>query len=328
MLASLVCFVAKADTALVSAFKVSDAAIVKAQVSGAERADLDEAAQNLAGIIAEVTGRKIAIYEEGKEPSGIAAFYLGDTVAGRKAGIDDGSMRNGDWRMKCVPGKAFLFGKTAFAANAAVYDFAERYFGYFLFTADCKAVFTPKSDLAVPICDTTVKPAIYVREIYHGMFNGYKYPETTKLWRRYTRAHAACVPDAVEGQYRVSRQTTSLCHTSFNYLPPEKWFKEHPEYYSLAPDGKRHGERNSQSQLCYTNPDTYRLVLDSLLRFIEVDREKYPDDPPLVYDFTQQDNSSFLCLCPNCRKVIAKYDRTPDGHKEIWGQTPKSLILV
>ena len=298
------------------AFKVADAVIVKARAEGSERAALRTAAQDLADIIAEVTGCEAAVYDEGQEPANTPAFYLGDTVAAKQAGIDGSGMRNGDWRMKCVPGRAFLFGKTAFAANAAVYDFAERHFGYFLFTPDCKAVFTFKPDIAVPVCDTTVKPAIYAREIYHAMFDGNKYPETKRLWERWTRAMAALVPGSVEGQYRVSRQTKSTCHTSFNYLPPEKWFKDHPEYYSMTPDGKRNGVRNAQSQLCYTNPDTYRLVREALFGFIEADRAKYPDNPPLVYDFTQQDNSSFLCLCPECKKVIAKYDRQPGGHQD------------
>ena len=84
----------------------------------------------------------------------------------------------------------------------------------------------------------------------------------------------------------------------------------------MTPDGKRRGVRNSQSQLCYTNPDTYQHVLAALLKFIAADRVKYPENPPLVYDFTQQDNSDFLCLCPSCKKVIAKYNRVEGGHKE------------
>jgi hypothetical protein len=298
-----------------SAFNVSEAVIVKA-ATVEEKSGLNEAAKELSGIIAEVTGRDIPIYEEGKEPTHVPAFYLGETRAARNAGIDGALLRNGDWRMKGLKGKVFLFGKTAYAVNAAVYDFAERYFDYFLFTPDCKAVFTRRNDIIVPVCDVTVKPAIYVRDIYHAMFNSRKYPTTKKLWERWTKAHAACLPHSVEGKYRVSYQTKSTCHTSFAYLPPEKWFKDHPEYYSMTPDGKRRGVRNSQSQLCYTNPDTYQHVLAALLKFIAADRVKYPENPPLVYDFTQQDNSDFLCLCPSCKKVIAKYNRVEGGHKE------------
>lgn len=111
-------------------------------------------------------------------------------------------------------------------------------------------------------------------------------------------------------------QTKTTCHSAFEYLPPEKWFKDHPEYFSMGKDGKRHAIPNSGSQICYTNPDAYRHVLESLERFIAADRRQFPDDPPLVYDFTQLDNADFMCLCPECRKVIAKYNRTPDGHNE------------
>ena len=52
---------------------------------------------------------------------------------------------------------------------------------------------------------------------------------------------------------------------SFNALvPPEKYFRGHPEYFSLI-DGKRRAER---SQLCLTNPDVLRVGVESVERWI------------------------------------------------------------
>jgi hypothetical protein len=74
--------------------------------------------------------------------------------------------------------------------------------------------------------------------------------------------------------------------------------------------------RDSNSQICYTNPKTKKMVTERLLRFIAEDRAKNPTNYPGFYDMTQMDNTAFMCLCPECRKVIAKYNRVPGGHAE------------
>ena len=311
------CCAAWTVAAAPAAFKVADAVVVKARFGDkGEATSLAYAADELTNAIFRTTGRMAPVFEEGAEPAdAVAAIYIGPAAAARAAGIDGEGLRNGDWRVKCVRGRAFLYGKTAFSATRAVFDFMEKTCDYHVLTVEGDDVFTFNPGLAAEVCDRTTRPAIYGRCIYHGMYDGKKYPTTKKLWERYGRALGMDVPHTIEGSYRVSSQVRN-CHSTFRYLPPEKWFAEHPEYYSMGPDGKRRGIENAGSQLCYTNPDTYRLVLESLERFVAADRAAHQVDPPLVYDFTQGDNSDFLCLCPECRKVIAKYDRKEGGHKD------------
>ena len=306
------------------AFRLADAVVVTAKCAGErERGALASAAADLTNVIFHVTRRCAPICEEGAEPKGAAVrIYLGPTEAARVAGIDGEGLRNGDWRVKTVPGKAFLFGKTAWGAQCAVVEFAERYCDHWVVSVDAVDVYRINPDLTVPVADVTVRPAIYSRELYHGMFNGIRNPKTVAAWNRYGRMLRTGMPSSIEGRYRLSHAVrgadgkTTLCHSQFSYLHPEKYFKDHPEYYSMDENGKRCGTANFDGQLCFTNPDTYRLVLESLERFVAEDRAKNPSNPPCVYDFTQLDNCSRLCLCPDCRKVIAKYNRTPDGHAE------------
>ena len=302
-----------------TAFRLSDAVIVRADATEAREAEgLKTAAQDLAGIVRNVTGREPAVCVEGREPKGAKArIYLGDTAAARAAGIDGAGLRNGDWRVKTVPGKAFLFGKTAWGAEGALVDFAARHLDYHVVFADGQDVYEANPDARVPVDDFTVRPAIYAREIYHGMSNSRRYrPETVRAWHRYARMTLSSVPASIEPRHRLSMQTKQVCHSQFAYLPPEQHFAEHPEYYGMGPDGQRHGTPNFQSQLCFTNPDAYRLALESLRRFVAADRAANPTNYPCVYDFTQMDNSDWLCLCPACREEIAKYNRVPGGHKE------------
>ena len=80
---------------------------------------------------------------------------------------------------------------------------------------------------------------------------------------------------------------------SFNALvPPEKYFRGHPEYFSLI-DGKRRAER---SQLCLTNPDVLRVGVESVERWIA-------DHPEATIFSVSQNDWTGWCECDNCRNV-------------------------
>ncbi len=80
---------------------------------------------------------------------------------------------------------------------------------------------------------------------------------------------------------------------SFNALvPPEKYFKDHPEYFSLI-DGKRRAER---SQLCLTNAGVLRVGVESVERWIA----EHPE--ATIFSVSQNDWTGW-CECENCRRV-------------------------
>jgi len=79
-------------------------------------------------------------------------------------------------------------------------------------------------------------------------------------------------------------------HSFFSIIPPEKYFKEHPEWFSEI-----QGQRLPQ-QLCLTNPD---LLAESVRVLLERMRAA-----PAVrhWDVSQVDNLGF-CQCRNCAAV-------------------------
>ena len=80
---------------------------------------------------------------------------------------------------------------------------------------------------------------------------------------------------------------------SFNTLvPPEKYFRDHPEYFSLI-DGKRRAER---SQLCLTNRDVLRVGVESVERWIA----EHPE--ATIFSVSQNDWTGW-CECDNCRRA-------------------------
>lgn len=146
------------------------------------------------------------------------------------------------------------------------------------------------------------------------MFSSSRYPTTKRFWIDYSR-RLRLSAEGIEPRYRETSLVRSG-HSSFNYVPPAKYFEAHPEYFSLRRvGGGRHArEWRNGGQICYSNPDVFDIAYAALERFVEQDRRERPDDPPRVYDFSQQDHSAgYLCDCDGCREIAAKYNRTPGG---------------
>ena len=89
------------------------------------------------------------------------------------------------------------------------------------------------------------------------------------------------------------------CHTFKDLLPPEKHFREHPEWFSEV-NGHRKG---APTQLCLTNPDVLRLVTSNVLEHIR-------RDPDATFYGVSQNDWGYYCTCPRCAAV----DKEEGGH--------------
>jgi len=85
-------------------------------------------------------------------------------------------------------------------------------------------------------------------------------------------------------------------HTFNSLVPPEKYFAEHPEYYSEI-DGKRVGPEHTQ--LCLTNPEVLRIATETVRQWIAESPEA------TVFSVSQNDWADY-CQCANCRAVAEK----------------------
>ncbi|HEX3072089.1 MAG TPA: DUF4838 domain-containing protein, partial [Ignavibacteriales bacterium] len=87
------------------------------------------------------------------------------------------------------------------------------------------------------------------------------------------------------------RKTWGLfVHTFQTLLPPEKYFKEHPEYFAL-----RNGLRNPEEP-CLSAPDVLRIMADEL-------RARMKANPQAkIWSVSQNDNYS-CCKCDMCRSL-------------------------
>ena len=313
MLISAVCLLAGAAWADGSAvcFRLADATIVCADAfrpQGTASAKAGwEAACILSNVLSKVTGRSLPLVRESDltaAPS--AAIYVGDTKAARAAGIDVRKLACQTFRLKTVPGAAYVAARNGTAGLFGAVEFVRRFTDYRFLSFDEEAnPYTVDPSAAVTALDLTRSPAM--ADWRNSSWTSYPHKKPLGDWFRRIRATGHDVPDQV-GRFRCSKLMKG-CHSQFNYCPPERHFKDHPEYYLLGPDGKRHADPNRASQLCFTSEGAFQTCLKSMLDFIAEDRRKHPDDPPLLYDFSQMDNCPRLCMCPSCLEVVRRHDR-------------------
>ena len=84
-------------------------------------------------------------------------------------------------------------------------------------------------------------------------------------------------------------------HTFYRFMPPEEFYEDHPEYYSLI-DGQRVADH---TQLCLTNPDVLKIVTERLKQTIR----EHPEY--LIYSVSQNDWRN-PCQCEKCQAIAQK----------------------
>ena len=136
--------------------------------------------------------------------------------------------------------------------------------------------------IAFPQLNYAEEPANILR-IVHGKFNENK---SYKEWMRLDNINEVFA----DGYY---------VHTFNRLVPWETYFGPHPEYYAYM-NGKR-----IIDQLCMTNPDVLKLVIDKL----SVEMAKQPDKN--IWSVSQNDNFSY-CQCEKC-KAINEVEGAPSG---------------
>ena len=211
-------------------------------------------------------------------------IHIGANVRGMKTDVsglsDDGFL------IRTRGEDIVIAGKTPRGTVYGVYHFLEKYIRFKCFTKDIET-FDHVDVLAVEDLDIRENPAFEYREMYfRAAF------DTDFCVKNRLNSNMAHIPNEKGGKLKFFN-----FHHSFNELvPPEVYFDEHPEYFSMV-DGKRVRER---TQLCLTNEGVFRAARETLRRWI---REN-PDCK--VFSVSQNDWRNY-CTCPECRKLDEAY---------------------
>ncbi len=166
----------------------------------------------------------------------------------------------------------------------AVYDWLERVAGCRYYSRDYEYI---PFDANLTVCfeEYAFQPVLEYREILYKDYGVPEFAEKHKM-----------IP--------CSKRDESWgfwCHSFYTLCPPEEYFDEHPEYFSLY-EGRRVGDK---AQLCLSNPDVFRIVLGNLKKHME-------RKPAARYWSVSQNDNAAYCQCEKCREQNER-DGSPIG---------------
>ena len=223
-------------------------------------------AKVLQAYIQSISGVQLPVIAEksGINPPGI---YIGHTLKGGKMHsakiAAEGYAIESDGRDLSIcggSGRGLMYGG---------YAFLEKYLGCKKISNDPAIIITSKDILVPGNIHDEHKPQFAYREVYYPASHDAEYLEWNEL--------------------QQFEDLWGLWGHSYNKLvPPQTYFKFHPEYYALV-KGKR-----QPSQLCLSNDEVFNIVVAEL-------KKRMADNPDAVYWSVSQNDDNGYCECDKCK---------------------------
>lgn len=234
------------------------------------------AARELSDHLTLVTGAAFPTIAEKDVPAGGKSLvFIGHTAKAPKK-----DYKFDEILIKIDGGNLILAGHQKRGCLYAVYSFLQDVVGVRWWAPD--DTFIPKKPTLVVADDLNVSyaPPMISREMYH------RRAQPTVFSAR-MKGNGALTPE-----YGGAVRIINFVHTFYRYLPPEKYFDAHPDWYSEI-KGKRMHE---QAQLCLTNEEMTQELIKNVLETLR----KTPDAK--MIDVSQNDWYGF-CTCPKCKAI-------------------------
>ncbi|MCC6441846.1 MAG: DUF4838 domain-containing protein [Armatimonadetes bacterium] len=245
---------------------------------------LEYAARELQRFLREMSGVRLPVVPEsgvGRHP----AFYIGPTRRAKQGGTRLGVLKEDGVAIKTVGPDILLQGQNDRGRLYSVYVLLERFLGV-RFLAHDATVVPKRMRVILPRIDYAYSPPLMYRETLYAD----SYPKEIAARQRLNGPSTRC--DETTGGKIV---IYPYVHSFAQLVPPEKYYRAHPEYFSLV-NGKR-TNATIHGQLCLTNPEVLRIATDQALRWIA----ENPSVP--IFDVSQNDGEG-ACECENCRAVV------------------------
>ena len=246
------------------------------------------AAKELQNYLGQVTGTKFRVRNESQVKPDASQILVGSSVRLKSlaTGVDWAALGHDGIVIRSVGNKLLLAGGKPRGALYAVYTFLEDTVGCRWWSGTESDIPT-KQTLTIPALDTVYAPKLLYREAYYKDPNEYPlFAAKLKL-----NGHFYKIPDSYGGHYKI----LGWCHTAYDLLPPDKYFSEHPEWYSEH-GGKR---QSAGGQLCWSNDEMRKELTKVALSWIK-------KDPTAGIISISQNDWHGACQCAKCRAVEAE----------------------
>lgn len=239
-------------------------------------------AEELQRFLFEMSGARLPVVGEDDCP-GSKAILLGRGKRTAALRLDIPFDRLGDegFAIKTARDTLVIAGGRKRGTMYGVYHLLER-LGCRWFTRDVSRV--PKlATITVPPLDEAVTPAFEYREPFYREARDRDWAARNRVNGSSTR-----LDESTGGKIAYY----PFVHSFYQMIPPDKYFRDHPEYFSLV-DGSR---RDAAAQLCLTNPGVLRLAIEAVFRWIQ-------ERPDATIISVSQNDWTGWCECDSCRRV-------------------------
>jgi len=244
------------------------------------------AADELQKFLYEISGCRIPVVKDGqKTTENMIIVGRNKALTALKQKIDFEDLGNEGFMIRTLGNHLVLAGGRLRGTMYAVYTFLEERLGCRWYTS--KVSYIPKMrEVVIEHTDEKRKPSFEWRMVSYLDAQDRDFSARNKLNGVFHN-----LDKATGGRHVILYDS----HNFYQLVPPEKYYKTHPEYYSLI-DGKRKWE---YGQLCLTNPEVLEIVKQGIFKWIE----EFPDC--VGYGFVQNDWAGW-CECENCKSINIK----------------------
>ncbi len=281
------------ETMYITQNNSSDYVIVRGAECGASELN---AAQTLQSHITQICGVTLPLVTDATAAKD-KEIIIGKTnrEIGGEYTVDRAALGDEGLMVKTVGQKLVIAGGEKRGTLYGVYAFLEEVLGCHWYTSTLIEI-PHLDDLKIPVAiDINQKPYFEYRETDWISPRDKTYSianrQNGNIYRQLSPAQGGNMGYA----YGFAHTLTTLI------MPPERYFDAYPEYYAL---GVKTGVR-SPNQLCLTNPDTLRIVIEEVRDILAAN----PDAQ--IVSLTQHDNQNY-CVCDNC-KALDEHEGSHSG---------------
>ena len=251
------------------------------------------AAAELRKYLSRLAKQPVSIISSGNCGAGYT-FYLGQTPGiAQKLGISDfRTLKPDEILLRRIGNDFYLTGDRPRGTLYAVYTFLEDICGMRFFAPD-ETVYPEKFNLPMHL-DLRYAPSFIVREVPFPSLR----LDSAFAAKRKVNGHWQKTTVEWGGHETI----LGFCHTFARLMPPEKYGRQHPEYYSEI-NGIRHPVGN---QLCLSNRNMRQELIRNIRKLL---REK----PSAKIISVSQDDNNDYCRCRECNLLAGRYGNTQSG---------------
>ncbi len=195
----------------------------------------------------------------------------------------------------------FIFGGKQRGTMYGVFSFLENELGCRWYTPTVELI-PQKKTFSFDTLIYEDGPGIQVRNDFYYLAFDPVWAARNKMNGRHSGGLAVHTqPGGVESYWKV--------HTFYYFMPPDEFFEDHPEYFSLK-DGKRITDRAEswaeRGQLCLSNKDVLKIITERLIEEIK----QHPGHR--IYSVSQNDWRN-PCECDQCQAIVERYGGEESG---------------